>query len=83
MGTAPFKIAPEASKEIPNGSEGVPAKVGACIEARLTPVSHSAAAIHEKAAGVPGKVSGKASGGIKGTDSKLSANYWSRKKWSC
>lgn len=23
------------------------------------------------------------SGGIKGADSKLSANYWSRKKWSC
>jgi len=23
------------------------------------------------------------SGGIKGTGSKLSANYWSRKKWEC
>jgi hypothetical protein len=23
------------------------------------------------------------SGGIKGTDDKFSANYWSRKKWSC
>ena len=23
------------------------------------------------------------SGGIKGTDNKLSANYWSRKMWSC
>ena len=23
------------------------------------------------------------SGGIKGTNSKLSANYWSRKKWNC
>ena len=23
------------------------------------------------------------SGGIKGKDSKLSANYWSRKKWEC
>lgn len=23
------------------------------------------------------------SGGIKGKDSKLSANYWSRKKWDC
>ena len=23
------------------------------------------------------------SGGIKGADNKLSANYWSRKKWSC
>jgi len=23
------------------------------------------------------------SGGIKGTDNKLSANYWSRKMWNC
>ena len=23
------------------------------------------------------------SGGIKGTDDKFSANYWSRKKWNC
>jgi hypothetical protein len=23
------------------------------------------------------------SGGIKGTNNKLSANYWSRKKWEC
>lgn len=23
------------------------------------------------------------SGGIKGTNNKLSANYWSRKKWNC
>jgi len=23
------------------------------------------------------------SGGIKGTNNKLSANYWSRKKWDC
>jgi hypothetical protein len=23
------------------------------------------------------------SGGIKGTENKLSANYWSRKAWSC
>jgi len=23
------------------------------------------------------------SGGIKGTDNKLSANYWSRKAWNC
>jgi len=23
------------------------------------------------------------SGGIKGTDDKFSANYWSRKKWGC